>query len=60
MNKFNDYRPAHIRSGAHDHNITRASRTANAQWNTGSNRAARRNAARITHMQMTSDASAQS
>lgn len=30
-----------------DHNITRASRTANKQHNRGSNRAARRNAARL-------------
>lgn len=46
-NRFNDYRPAHIRGGSYDHNITRLSRTANAQWNVGSNRTARRNAARI-------------
>ena len=44
MNQFNDYRPAHRRV---EHNIVRLSRTANAQWNVGSNRAARRNAARI-------------
>lgn len=34
-----------------NHNITRISRTANAQWNKPANRRARRNAARILSLQ---------
>lgn len=45
---MNDYRPAHLRV---DHNITRASRRANARHNKPANRRARRNAARILAIQ---------